>query len=63
MNLREYREKKGLGYEELGRRLRISTNKAFRLCKSTEDVKLKDAKRIVSGTEGEVQYSDLLKGV
>ena len=63
MRISDWKEKEGLNYEELGRRLGLSTNKVFRLCKESICIKLIDAHQIVEATNGEIDLlSFLLEG-
>jgi hypothetical protein len=60
MTLNEFRLKNNLSYENLGRVLNFTTNKAYRLCLNPGKIKLLDASKIIQQTKGEVSMQDLL---
>lgn len=60
MELEQWRIEKGLSYENLARDLELTTSKAYRLCQKDPCIKLVDAHKIVTKTEGRVDYCDML---
>jgi len=60
MELEEWRVKKELSYENLGRHLGMTSNKVLRICKKTNCIKLHDAMVIQKETLGEVGLEDMM---
>jgi len=61
MKLDQWRQEKGLSYEDLARQLEFTNSMVYRFCtKSSDCIKLKDATRIVKLTMGQVDFCDLV---
>lgn len=60
MSINDYRASENLTYKNLAERLGMTENKVYRICQSSNCIKLADAHRIVHETKGKVSYEDLL---
>jgi len=58
MKLENYRKNNGMSYEKLARALNVTTNTAFKICKTNYCLKMAMAHRIIKVTGGAVGFED-----
>jgi DNA-binding XRE family transcriptional regulator len=60
MKLQDYKEYKGLTYDELSDQVGVERSTVYRICKEVYCVRLNDAYKITRNTQGYVRLEDLL---